>query len=682
MSTPSGHVETSMFNQAVRGALCGALILATHAVAKQPDAMIPRTVLFGNPDKAAVRLSPDGAMISYLQPTDGVLNVWVAPVDQPLKAKAVTNDNNRGIRRYQWAFDSRHVIYLQDVGGDEDWKVYSVDVVTGQERCLTPYDKIAANIQHASSEYPSEILVAINNRNPRLHDIHRVNVANGQSELVVENPGFLGFITDDQFRVRLALQFQPDGSLQILTPATDGQWRPAENIPQTDSMTTSPVGFDHSGEILYFIDSRERETAALVQIDPDTGDKRVLFENPRADVSNLIVHPTTGRVQAVASNYAREQWTVLDDDIRDDIDFIRSRTRGDFQITSRTLDDSAWLVALTRDDGPVEYFLYAPDDHALTYLFSNRKALEGQPLTRMHDVVIQARDGLELVSYLSLPRWLDSDGDGRPAEPIPMVLLVHGGPWARDQWGFDTMHQLLANRGYAVLAVNYRGSTGFGKSFINKADGEWAGRMHDDLLDAVSWAVRERIADPQRVAIMGGSYGGYATLVGLTMTPDVFACGVDIVGPSSLLTLMENIPEYWYPFLPQLTTRVGDPSTEEGRAALLKRSPLTYADRITKPLLIGQGANDPRVKQVESDQIVKAMQANDIPVTYVLYPDEGHGFARPENNLSFFAVAEAFLATHLGGRYQPFGDDLDGSSIQVPAGAGLVPGLAEALEGR
>lgn len=682
MSTPSGHVETSMFNQAVRGALCGALILATHAVAKQPDAMIPRTVLFGNPDKAAVRLSPDGAMISYLQPTDGVLNVWVAPVDQPLNARAVTNDTNRGIRRYQWAFDSRHVIYLQDVGGDEDWKVYSVDVVTGQERCLTPYDKIAANIQHASSKYPSEILVAINNRNPRLHDIHRVNVANGQSELVVENPGFLGFITDDQFRVRLALQFQPDGSLQILTPATDGQWRPAENIPQTDSMTTSPVGFDHSGEILYFIDSRERETAALVQIDPDTGDKRVLFENPRADVSNLIVHPTTGRVQAVASNYAREQWTVLDDDIRDDIDFIRSRTRGDFQITSRTLDDSAWLVALTRDDGPVEYFLYAPDDHALTYLFSNRKALEGQPLTRMHDVVIVARDGLELVSYLSLPRWLDSDGDGRPAEPIPMVLLVHGGPWARDQWGFDTMHQLLANRGYAVLAVNYRGSTGFGKSFINKADGEWAGRMHDDLLDAVSWAVRERIADPQRVAIMGGSYGGYATLVGLTMTPDVFACGVDIVGPSSLLTLMENIPEYWYPFLPQLTTRVGDPSTEEGRAALLKRSPLTYADRITKPLLIGQGANDPRVKQVESDQIVKAMQANDIPVTYVLYPDEGHGFARPENNLSFFAVAEAFLATHLGGRYQPFGDDLDGSSIQVPAGAGLVPGLVEALESR
>lgn len=671
-----------MFNQAVCGVFCGVLMLATHAVSRQPDTMIPRAILFGNPDKAAVRLSPDGAMISYLQPTDGVLNVWVAPVDQPLNARAVTNDTNRGIRRYQWAFDSRHVIYLQDVGGDEDWKVYSVDVVTGQERCLTPYDKIAANIQHASSEYPSEILVAINNRNPRLHDIHRVNVANGQSELVVENPGFLGFVTDDLFRVRQALQFQPDGSLMVLTLTTDGQWKPAETIPQSDSLTTSPVGFDHSGEILYFIDSRERETAALVEINPDTGDKRVLFEDPRADVSNLIVHPATGRVQAVASNFAREEWTVLDDDIRDDIDFIRSRTRGDFQITSRTLDDSAWLVALTRDDGPVEYFLYVPDDHALTYLFSNRKALEEQPLTRMHDVVIQARDGLNLVSYLSLPRWLDSDGDGRPAEAIPMVLLVHGGPWARDQWGFDPMHQLLANRGYAVLAVNYRGSTGFGKSFINEADGEWAGRMHDDLLDAVSWAVRERIADPQRVAIMGGSYGGYATLVGLTMTPDVFACGVDIVGPSSLLTLMENIPEYWYPFLPQLTTRVGDPSTEEGRAALLKRSPLTYADRITKPLLIGQGANDPRVKQVESDQIVKAMQANDIPVTYVLYPDEGHGFARPENNLSFFAVAEAFLATHLGGRYQPFGNDLDGSSIQVPAGAGLVPGLAEALEGR
>lgn len=671
-----------MLKQMIRGAVCGLLVVAFHANAQQPDPLIPRSVLFGNPDKAAVRLSPDGTWISYLQPTDGVLNVWVAPVDEPLNAKPVTNDANRGIRRYQWAYDSRHVIYLQDVGGDEDWKVYSVDVATGEERCLTPYDKIAANIQHASSDFPSEILVAINNRNPQLHDVHRINVATGESELVAENPGFLGFVTDDQFRVRQALQFLRDGSLQIFTRTGDGEWQPTDTIPQTDSLTTSPVGFDHSGEIQYLIDSRGRETAALVEINHETGEKRVLFEDPRADVSNVIVHPATGRVQAVASNYAREEWTVLDESIRDDVEFIKGRTRGDFQITSRTLDDSTWLVALTRDDGPVEYYLYAPADHDLTYLFSNRKALENQPLTRMHDVVVKARDGLNLVSYLSLPRWHDSDGDGRPGEALPMVLLVHGGPWARDTWGYDPLHQMLANRGYAVLAVNYRGSTGFGKSFINAADGEWAGKMHDDLLDAVSWAVREGIADPDRVAIMGGSYGGYATLVGLTLTPDVFACGVDMVGPSSLVTLMENIPEYWYPFLPQLTTRVGDPSTEEGRAALLKRSPLTYTDRITKPLLIGQGANDPRVKQVESDQIVQAMQANGIPVTYVLYPDEGHGFARPENNLSFFAVSEAFLATHLGGRYEPIGEDFKGSSIQVPAGAELVPGLSEALEGR
>jgi dipeptidyl aminopeptidase/acylaminoacyl peptidase len=295
-------------------------------------------------------------------------------------------------------------------------------------------------------------------------------------------------------------------------------------------------------------------------------------------------------------------------------------------------------------------------------------------------VTIPARDGLKLVSYYTLPYGSDSQQPGRPDQPLPMVLMVHGGPWGRDVWGFDPWYQWLANRGYAVLSVNFRASTGFGKAFINAGNKEWGAAMHNDLLDAVDWAFKEGIADKNAVAIMGGSYGGYAALAGLTFSPEVFACGVDIVGPSNLITLLETIPPYWAPMLELFTSRVGDHRTEEGREFLKSRSPLTFADRIRKPLLIGQGANDPRVNQDESDQIVQAMQAKNIPVTYVLYPDEGHGFARPENNLSFNAVTEAFLASVLEGRFEPIGDDVKGSSITVPSGAGQVSGLEDALK--
>jgi dipeptidyl aminopeptidase/acylaminoacyl peptidase len=298
----------------------------------------------------------------------------------------------------------------------------------------------------------------------------------------------------------------------------------------------------------------------------------------------------------------------------------------------------------------------------------------------MHDRIIKSRDGLNLVSYLSLPPGSDPDYNGVPTNPVPLVLDVHGGPWSRDEWGFNPYHQWLANRGYAVLSVNYRGSTGFGKEFINAADGEWAGKMHNDLLDAVNWAVDNKIAIKEKVAITGGSYGGYATLVGLTYTPDVFACGVDIVGPSSLVTLLENVPPYWAPFMPVMKRKVGDVETEAGREALLKRSPLQLVDKIKKPLLIAQGANDPRVKKLEADQIVAAMKSKNIPVTYVLYPDEGHGFRRPENNKSFNAVQEAFLAAQLGGRFEPVGEDFNGAMITVPEGASHVPGLPEALK--
>jgi dipeptidyl aminopeptidase/acylaminoacyl peptidase len=427
------------------------------------------------------------------------------------------------------------------------------------------------------------------------------------------------------------------------------------------------------------VDSRDRNTGALMALDLDSAKQTLLAEDPRADVSDVVIHPTERRVQAVAFTHERKAWQVLDQSIEGDWATLRAIATGDVEVVSRTLDDRYWIVAYIMDDGPVRYYRYDRAGHNAQFLFTNREQLAGLPLAKMHPIVIPSRDGLNLVSYYTLPPGSDRDGDGRPHEPLPTVLVVHGGPWARDTWGYNPWHQWLANRGYAVLSVNFRGSTGFGKAHINASTGEWGAKMHADLIDAVHWAIQHGIADPRRVAIMGGSYGGYATLVGLTFTPEMFACGIDIVGPSNLVTLLESIPPYWQPQVSLWTTRVGDHRTAEGRTFLTERSPLTCAHRIQRPLLIGHGANDPRVKQTESDQIVQVMQDKGIPVTYVLYPDEGHGFARPENRLSFNAVAEAFLSDCLGGRYQPIDDDLEGSSITVPWGAERVRGLTEAL---
>ena len=394
-----------------------------------------------------------------------------------------------------------------------------------------------------------------------------------------------------------------------------------------------------------------------------------------------MVHPSEKTVQAVGFTYERKEWQVLDASIATDLDYLRAVEDGDLEVVSRALDDSQWIVAYLRDDGPKRFYRYEREQKRALFLFADHGQLEEHPLARMHPVVIKSRDELDLVSYLTLPIGSDADGDGRPERPMPMILFVHGGPWGRDEWGFNPILQWLANRGYAVLSVNYRGSTGFGKGFVNASTREWGGKMHDDLIDAVQWAIEESIADPLRIAIMGGSYGGYATPAGLAFTPDTFACGVDMVGPSNLVTLLETIPPYWEPVVEMLVKRVGDHRTEEGRAFLKERSPLTYVERIRRPLLIGQGANDPKVKQAESDQIIAAMQEKNIPVTYALFPDEGHGLRRPENSIAFSAVAESFLAEMLGGRCEPIGDDFKGSSITVPVGREYVAGLADARFG-
>ena len=641
--------------------------------------LIPRRVLFGNPDKASPQISPDGAWLSYLAPVDGVLNVWVAPADNSAAVRPVTRDTGRGIQLYGWTYSGAQIAYLQDSAGDENWHIYTVNLGSDEIRDITPIEGVNAQIQEASPKHPRHLLIGLNDRDPQFHDIYRIDLHTGERTLMQLNEDFAGFVTDDEFNVRFAVRLTADGGAAFFQKVADGSWEEFTVIGMEDNLTTMPLGFDRTGRTLYMMDSRGRNTAALKSVDLDTGVETIMAADSRSDVGDTMTHPTDKTIQAVSFTYERKQWQILDDSITADLEYLAGVADGEMEVVSRTLDDSCWIVAYRLDDGPVRYYRYLREGREAQFLFTNREALQGQPLVTRHPVVVPARDGLALVCYYSLPLESDPGQTGRPAQPLPLALLVHGGPWARDEWGYNPVFQLLANRGYAVLSVNFRGSTGFGKEFINAANKEWGGKMHDDLVDAVNWAIDQGIADPERVAILGGSYGGYATLVGMTFTPELFACGVDIVGPSSLETLLNTIPPYWQPQIELFTNRVGDHRTEEGRAFLQQRSPLTYVDNIRSPLLIGQGANDPRVKQSESDQIVRAMQEKEIPVTYALYPDEGHGFARPENNLSFFAVAEAFLAECLGGRHEPLGDALAGSSITVPAGAEHIPGLLVAL---
>ena len=518
--------------------------------------------------------------------------------------------------------------------------------------------------------------MGINNRDPRFHDVHMLNLETGELTLVFENNEWAGFEADDNLQLRWAVRQNAQGGVDM-HEIVDGvvAETPRETTDLDDSLTTGMSGYTTDGRTLYWLDSRGRNTAALFAEDVESGERTLIAEHDKADIGTTMRHRQTGEIQAWSVTYLRTEHHATDPEIGEAFAWLREQLKGDFGVQSRTDDDRRWLVWNDPLTAPIASYLFDRDAMRLTKFYTSQPELEGAPLQPMHAREIASRDGLTLPSYLTLPPQSDADGDGVPQAPVPMVLVVHGGPWARDGYGFNRTHQWLANRGYAVLSVNFRGSTGFGKDFINAGNREWAGKMHDDLLDAVNWAVEQGIAEKDKVAIMGGSYGGYATLVGLTFTPETFACGVDIVGPSNLETLLETIPPYWEPLVKQFHERMGDPTSEKGRKFLQSISPLYKAKDIARPLLIGQGANDPRVKQAESDQIVEAMERDGVPVTYVLFPDEGHGFHRPENNIAFNAVAENFLAECIGGRAEPLGDVLAASTAQIPTGKEHVKGL-------
>ncbi|MFQ5723621.1 MAG: S9 family peptidase [Terriglobia bacterium] len=606
--------------------------------------MIPRDLLLGNPTRASAQVSPDGTKLAYLAPDQGVLNVWVRTVGEE-DDRVVTSDKKRGIRFFGWQPDSRHILYIQDRDGDENWHLYQTNLETKVTRDLTPFQGIQAQPVAIDPNFPDQILVGMNLRDPRLHDVYRINLKTGAVVLDTENPGdVLGWTADNHLQVRAAQVFAPDGGTVIRM--RDNPEAPWEEFLRwgPDETFGGIIGFTPDGQGVYLISSVEANAARLLEMNIQTGQSQVIAEDPQYDVGNVMIHPTTHKLEAVQFVRARREWKLIDQSLAADFAALRQVRDGDLSVSSRNLDDTTWIVAYLEDDAPVYYYAYDRQTKQATLLFSNRPELEEYELAEMKPVSFPARDGLTLHGYLTLPV------DKEPNH-LPMVLLVHGGPWGRDVWGLNGVVQWLANRGYAVLQVNFRGSTGYGKDFLNAGDREWAGKMHDDLIDGVRWAIEQGTADPKKVCIMGGSYGGYATLVGVTFTPEAFACGVDIVGPSNLVTLINSIPPYWKPIKALFDKRVGKVETEE--EFLRSRSPLFKADQIQAPLLIGQGANDPRVKQAESEQIVEAARRNGKQVIYLVFPDEGHGFARPENRLAFYAETERFLAEHLGGRVQP-----------------------------
>ena len=639
-------------------------------------ALIPREALFGNPVKSGGEISPDGKWLSWMAPWQDTLNIFVAPVDDPSAARRITSITDRPPAGYIWAPDGKSILYVQDKGGDENFLLYGVDLASGKETKLTPFDKTRVQLLGASTVIKDKVLVGLNNRNPQFHDVYLLDLNTGKLTEVLQNDGYAGFMADNNLKLRMATRPNAEGGTDFFS-ISDGKIAdtPVESTTLDDALTTSPAGFTTDGKTLYWIDSRGRDTAALYAQDVASGKRTLIAENPKADIGGTLRDSKTGVVEAYSVNYLTREWTALDPEVKASFDFLRSKLKGDFGVQSSTDDDAVWVVWNDPVTSPSRTYIYDRKAGTLTDFYTTRPELEGAPLQPMHPLAIKARDGLTLVSYLTLPPGSDPDGNGIPDKPVPMVMLVHGGPWARDTYGYNTTHQWLANRGYAVMSVNYRGSTGFGKNFINAGNLKWRTAMQDDLEDAKEWAIKQGITSQGGVAIMGGSYGGYATLANLAFYPDRFACGVDIVGPSNLETLLKTIPPYWKPIIQQFHDRMGNPTTPEGLAAIKADSPLYSADKIKKPLLIGQGANDPRVNKAESDQIVAAMEKAQIPVTYVLFPDEGHGFRKPDNNIAFNAVAENFLAPCLGGRAQPIGDAVKDSTAEIIAGSQFVKGL-------
>jgi len=620
------------------------LISCTPKTTTTETALIPRDVLFGNPEKASPQLSPNGEMLAYQAPDEGVMNVWVKTVGKD-DDKVITHDRHRGIMGYFWAPNGEQILYIQDKDGDENWRIYSVSVTGGEARNLTPLDGIRAQIIAVDIDFPDEILIGLNNRIPQLHDVYRLNLKTGEMTLEAQNDmGVMGWIADHTFTLRIAMVPTPDGGIMLLhRENAKAQWAPLLKWGNEDALSTGAFGFAKDNQTLFMINSIGRNTAELRTFNVKTKEEKVIASDPNYDVGGLMIEPRTWKLKAVRFSKDRAEWQALDEEMKPHLEALKNLHRGDFYVMGYDYDYKTWLVFYDVDNGPVVYYSYDVETKKGTFLFTTRPELEGLPLVEVKPVTVTARDGLEIHCYLTLPKDCDANN-------LPAILNIHGGPWWRDSWGYDPVCQWLANRGYAVMQVNFRGSTGYGKEFVAAGDKEWGGKMQDDVTDATKWLISEGIADPEKIGIFGGSYGGFAVLCGLTREPDLYACGVDFFGISNLITWLNTFPPYWEPIKPMMYKRIGHPEADS--VMLKERSPINHIDKIKAPLIVAQGKNDPRVPLAEALQIKEALEKAGKTVEYHEFADEGHGFARPENRLKFFAVVEKFLAKHLGGRFE------------------------------
>ncbi len=673
-------------------AACGG---AAAETAKQTP-LVPFERFFAPEAYQAPLISPDGKWVSYIGRYQNAYNIFVAPIDDMAKARPVTRESGRGIQwytvsgavTYRWTPDSRYILYLKDNNGDEKNRIWVTDVATGAVRNLTPGDNVRAHILGVSPNHPGHVLAAVDTahptNNPELlfgYDVVDIDLATGERRVVTGNIPYGGVIADNDLKVRLVWVPTPDLGIDVRKLNPDGTtsefYRIAyddlagiEATGQTDSMRISA-----DNRTLYMLDDVGSDKIALVSLDLDTAAKTIIAKDDRVDIRDVLFDPQTHAPIAYGVNWTKLAWHGLDPKAKGDLDFLQARSEGVLKVPSMSADGRIWLVNSSVADQPDVFYAFDARTHAMRKLFVTTPELLGLPLVKMFPYVIKSRDGLDLVGYYLLPRSVDPRQTGKPNRPAPMVVYVHGGPGdERPEYGYAPLVQYFADRGYGFLYVDFRGGPGFGKAFLNGANMEWGGKMHDDVVDQVRWAIAQGLADPKKVAILGGSYGGYETLVAMTKSPDVFACGVDVVGPSDLSIPLPHFDPNW------MAKVMGDPRTEAGRATLRARSPFYLASQARNPLLIGQGDQDSRVPTAQADKMVTAMQAAGAPVVYLRFADEGHGFLRPENNYAFWATAEIFLAKCLGGNAQPLTPDLfKGSSVIVAAGGEYIPGLEAAV---
>jgi len=618
--------------------------LASYSLISHDSNLIPLTVLFNNPEKASPQISPDGSQLAYLAPVNGILNVWIKTPGKH-DDKPITHAQ-RPIHDYWWAYNNQQILYYQDTNGDENYHLYAVDLKNYDTRDLTPFAKTKAEAIAIDKHFPNEIVIIMNKDNPKLFDAYRLNTITGELMLLAKNPDdVVWWAADRSLNVKAAISSKVNGRQILLIRQSDDSWKPLLEVGFEDTLKdelyNGLLGFSKDGNHLYLNSSWGHNTRSLIRLDIKTGLQEVLATDPTYDLQSVLFNSDTYEPEIVTWDKERLENKVLTFELQADFDAIRAINNGDLESICRSADDMHWILGFDHDNKSFEYYWYDRTTHKATFLFVTRPALNNYQLAPMYPIALTARDGLPLHGYITYPL-------GKERRNLPIILHVHGGPFSRDTWGYFSTIQFLANRGYAVLQVNFRGSSGYGKEFLAAGNREWGGKMHNDLIDTVNWAIETGIADPEKIALFGASYGGYAALVGATFTPDVFHCAIDYVGISNLVTVLKSIPPYWN--IEQWEQRIGSLKDEE---FLKSRSPLYKVDNIKIPMLIAHGANDVRVTQLESEQIVAAMKAKNIPYEYLLFPDEGHGFIKPENRLAFYRAVEKFLARHMGGRQEP-----------------------------